>query len=297
MIEVREFSKSLPTLTLQDISFHLPKGYIMGLVGENGAGKTTLLKSLLGLYKADCGEICIDGMNYPNQEKEIKDEIGFVLQEDLFCENLSLEENADLYGFYYREYSHEKFLEYCKRFSLQEKKKLKKLSKGEYLKFQFAFALSHSPKLLLLDEPTANFDSEFREEFIKILSEFVYDGKKSVILSTHITEDLDRIADYITFLHKGKLVFSKDREELAHTYMLLTGEEYKINLLPKEEVFYKEKGTYGTKVLVKYRERYRDNPAYTVDSPNIEDIMYYLLSSMKERGVFHGSYGFKELER
>lgn len=285
MIKVHGFSKRFPAFALEDISFSLPKGYIMGLVGENGSGKTTLLKSILGLYKADRGWIMVNGMKYPNQEKQIKDKIGFVLQEDLFCENLSLEENAKIYGGYYSQYSHESFLEYCRKFSLIEKKKIKKLSKGEYLKFQFAFAMSHNPELLLLDEPTANFDREFRKEFIKILLEFVSDGKKSVILSTHITEDLDRIADYITFLHRGKMLFSKNRGELEQTYMLLIGEEYKVNLLPRQEIIYKEKGVYGTKVLVRYRERYRNNPAYTVEIPSTEDIMYYILSSMKENSI------------
>lgn len=281
MIEMKDFTKKLPGFTLQDIQMSLPKGYIMGLVGENGSGKTTLLKSLLGLYQADSGLLMVDGMNYPEQEKEIKDRIGFVLGENLFCGELSLQENAETYGYFYSQYSREKFLEYCRRFSLNENKKLKKVSKGENLKFQFAFALSHNPKLLILDEPTANFDREFRKEFLKILTDFVKNGEKSVLLATHVTEDLDRIADYITFLHKGTMLFSKDREELEQSYMLLTGEEYKINLLPPNEIIYKETGTYGTKALVRYRRRYRENPAFTVEIPSIEDIMYYSILSMK----------------
>lgn len=277
MLKLDHISKNLPGFKLHDVSFHLPKGYIMGLVGENGAGKTTLLNSILGLYQPDAGTIEINGMHYKEQEKNIKNLIGYVLTDEVFYGELTLIQNADMYGKYYDNYKQAVFLEYCECFLLKKKQKFKELSKGEKLKFQFAFALSHQPKLLILDEPTANFDPDFRKEFLKILSDFVADGEKSVLLATHITEDLERIADYITFLHKGKVKFSMDRETLEHSYMLVSGLDYKINLIDREQIIYKEKGKYATKALVKYRRRYFEKEGLMVEVPSIEDIMYYML--------------------
>ena len=252
MLEIQGLEKKLEGFTLQDVNIKLPKGYIMGLIGENGAGKTTLLNLILGLYKPTKGQIIIDGMTYENQEKEIRNLLGYVLVDDVFSGEMKLIDQADMYGKYYENYDRTLFLDYCKRFELEEKKKYKKLSKGEKLKFQFAFALAHKPKLLILDEPTANFDPEFREEFLKIITEFVADGENSVLLATHMTEELDRIADYVTFLHKGKVKFSVDRSELEKKYRLVSGEDYKINLIKKERVIHKEKGKYATTALVEH---------------------------------------------
>lgn len=184
MLKLNNVSKKFPNFSLQDISFELPKGYIMGLIGENGAGKTTILNHILGLYQPNSGTITIDGMTYREQEKQIKNRLGYVLTDEIFGGELTLVENANMYGKYYEHYKQPIFHEYCRRFQLEETKKFKHLSKGEKLKFQFAFALSHQPKLLVLDEPTANFDPDFRKEFLQILTEFVSDGEKSVLLAT-----------------------------------------------------------------------------------------------------------------
>ena len=282
MLKLNHVSKKFPNFSLQDISFELPKGYIMGLIGENGAGKTTILNHILGLYQPNSGTITIDGMTYREQEKQIKNRLGYVLTDEIFGGELTLVENANMYGKYYENYKQPIFQEYCRRFQLEETKKFKHLSKGEKLKFQFAFALSHQPKLLVLDEPTANFDPDFRKEFLQILTEFVSDGEKSVLLATHITEDLDRIADYITFLHKGKIKFSMDKETLETTYMLVSGLDYKINLINKKEIIYKEEGKYASRALVYYKKRYLENDGLTVEVPSIEDIMYYILKGEKE---------------
>lgn len=282
MLKLDHVLKYLPGFVLDDVSFHLPKGYIMGLIGENGAGKTTLLNCILGLYQPDAGTIEINGMTYTEREKQIKNLLGYVLTDEIFCGELTLIQNANMYGKYYENYEQAVFLEYCERFFLNKNQKFKELSKGEKLKFQFAFSMSHHPKLLILDEPTANFDPDFRKEFLQILSDFVSDGEKSVLLATHITEDLERIADYITFLHKGKVKFSMDRETLENSYMLISGLDYKMNLIDKEQVIYKEKGKYATKALVKYRRRYFEKEGLTVEVPSIEDIMYYVLKGEEE---------------
>lgn len=284
MLEIQGLEKKLEGFTLQDVNIELPKGYIMGLIGENGAGKTTLLNLILGLYKPTKGQIIIDGMTYENQEKEIRNLLGYVLVDDVFSGEMKLIEQADMYGKYYDNYDRTLFLEYCKRFELEEKKKYKKLSKGEKLKFQFAFALAHKPKLLILDEPTANFDPEFREEFLKIITEFVANGENSVLLATHMTEELDRFADYITFLHKGNVKYSVERSELESKYRLVSGEDYKINLIKKERVIHKEKGKYATTALVEHTNHSFYSPELDINVPSVEDIMYHMIKSEQERG-------------
>ena len=277
MIRVENISKKLGSFKLTDINLNIPKGYICGLIGENGAGKTSLIHLLLGLYKADAGEIFIDGKSLRDNEQTVKDEIGWVLSEELFDGQLSLIGNADAYGKYYSNYDRKAFLAYCERFNLQPDKKLKAHSKGEKLKFQFAFALSHNPKLLILDEPTANFDPEFRSEFMKCLTEFIEDGERSILLATHLTSDLDRIGDYITFIHKGKVIISTDRETISNSYRLVSGEDYKLNLIAKDKIIYKEKGEYGSKALVKHSRLSVYDKEVTVSVPTIEEIMYFVI--------------------
>lgn len=277
MIQIEHVTKNFGNFKLSDINLSLPAGYICGLIGENGAGKTSLIHLLLGLYRPDDGQIFINENDINRDEVAAKNEIGYVLSEELFDGELTLLQNASLYGKYYKNYDRDTFLSYCKRFELDEKKKLKQQSKGQKLKFQFAFALSHAPKVLILDEPTANFDPTFRSDFIKILTEFIQDGTKSVLLATHLTSDLDRIGDYITFLHKGKIVFSSDRQEMEDSFRFVRGEDYKINLIPKERIIYKEKTEFGSKALVHHRPRYVYDNALSVDIPTIEDIMYYFV--------------------
>lgn len=259
----------------------LPKGYIMGLIGPNGAGKTTLLHVILGLYRADEGSVRVLGCD-PAQEESVRDAVGYVLAEELFAGPLTLLENARLYGKFYSGYDEKVFLDYCERFELRAGDKLAKHSKGEKMKFQFAFALAHAPKLLVLDEPTASFDPEFREEFLRIITGFIADGEHSVILATHLTRDLDRLADYVTLLDKGRVIFSGERTALEDGYRLLTAEDYKIRLLPRELLVGEERTPYGTRALVRHRRRDVYDADITVAVPSLEEMMYYLLECKKE---------------
>lgn len=283
LLQAKDISKTLGTFHLKNISFELPEGYIMGLIGPNGAGKTTLLHLLLGLYRPDAGEIMIDGRTYPDSEREIHEILGTVLLDELFDTSMTLMQNGNFYGKYYKNYNPQTLEKYLEKFSLEPNRKYRMLSKGEKLKFQFAFALSHEAKLLVLDEPTGNFDPEFRKEFFAVLKEFIADGTKSVILSTHLTDDLDRIADYILYLEKGELLLSSDIEELRESYRLVTGEKYKINLLPKEDVIHVEEGTYGTRALVRNYKRSHYDPSLTVAVPSIEELMYFMTKRRKRK--------------
>lgn len=283
MIKIKGVSKKLENFELKNVNIELPEGYIMGLIGPNGSGKTTLINLILGLYKAEKGEISVFEKNYEEDEKAIHEEIGYVLQERLFEGHLTLEENGNHYGKYYKKYKTERFLELLKQFSLDSKQRYKKLSKGQELKFQFAFAMSHEPKLLILDEPTGNFDPDFRKQFLNMLKDFIADGKHSVLLATHITDDLDRMADYITYLENGKQLFSMDIESIHDTYRLVTGEAYKLRLLPKEDVIYMEEGVYTAKALIKYYARRPYDKEITLTIPTTEEIMYFI--TKRQKGV------------
>lgn len=303
MLRVEHLNKEIMDFSLKDVSFHLPKGYIMGLVGVNASGKSTLIKTIINIYHKDSGKVYIDGLSLDEEEKKAKNLMGIVLNENFYEPNLCTEENARYFGNYFEHYDHDDFLRYCRQFHVDTKKKLKRLSKGQQMKFQIAFALSHNAKLFIMDEPTANLDQAFRQEFMDIMQNLIADGEKSILLATHQTDTLDQIADYITLLHEGKIVFSMNKEILMDQYILLSGEENKINALPEGMVVYRENGIYNSMALI-YNPKNRmsdscnsmhmvqngnsifdvfpDDYGLTLLKPTIEEIMYFMI-----KGGFH----------
>ena len=235
---------------------------------------------MAGLYEYD-GTISIQEKEYRTNQMELQQEIGFVFHEEWFDDWDSLIANSRHYGKYYKNYDEALLKTYFKRFRLEEKKKYKKLSKGEKLKFAFAFALAHHPKLLLLDEPGANFDQTFREEFHHILREFTEDGTKSVILSTHITSDVDRFADYLLFLKEGRQLLYGDIESVRDAYRMVAGERYALKAFGGRLV-YMEETTVGCRALVRHSHAEYDR-ALRVWEPNTEELMYHLA-----KGAEHG---------
>lgn len=273
MIDCNNVSKRFTSFSLKNITFNLPAGYICGLIGENGSGKTTLINILSGLYSYD-GKIRISGRDYCNHEYDIKQDIGVVVHGDIFEAQESLISNANYFGRFYKKYSKNLLENYLERFNLNDKKKYKELSKGEKLKFALAFALAHEPRLLLLDEPGANFDIEFRKEFNSLLREFIVDGTRSVILSTHIISDVETFADYILFLKNGKQVLFGDVETIREKYRMVSGEKYKIKLL-KDRIIYLEEGRISCNALVKHDKQGYDKEL-KVWEPGIDELMYYI---------------------
>ena len=266
-------SKRFTSFSLKNITFNLPAGYICGLIGENGSGKTTLINILSGLYSYD-GEVRISGRDYCNHEYDIKQDIGVVVHGDIFEAKESLISNANYFGRFYKKYSENLLENYLERFNLNDKKKYKELSKGEKLKFALAFALAHEPRLLLLDEPGANFDIEFRKEFNSLLREFIIDGTRSVILSTHIISDVETFADYILFLKNGEQILFGDVETIREKYRMVSGEKYKIKLL-KDRIIYLEEGRISCNALVKHDKQGYDKEL-KVWEPGIDELMYYI---------------------
>ena len=273
MIDCNNVSKRFTSFSLKNITFNLPAGYICGLIGENGSGKTTLINILSGLYSYD-GEVRISGRDYCNHEYDIKQDIGVVVHGDIFEAQESLISNGNYFGRFYKKYSKNLLENYLERFNLNDKKKYKELSKGEKLKFALAFALAHEPRLLLLDEPGANFDIEFRKEFNSLLREFIIDGTRSVILSTHIISDVETFADYILFLKNGEQVLFGDVETIREKYRMVSGEKYKIKLL-KDRIIYLEEGRISCNALVKHDKQGYDKEL-KVWEPGIDELMYYI---------------------
>lgn len=218
LLEVHGLSKQYSSFSLQDISFSLEAGYILGLTGRNGAGKTTLLRQLIHPETVSGGSIVLDGTDVTRHPFAAKQKIGLLMEENPFLQDRTLEANGELLGAFYEQFSKEKFYGYLKQFELNREAKYRDLSRGMRMKFQLAFALAHRPKLLLLDEATGGLDVVFRREFYYLLQEAVEQELVSVIISTHMTEDLDKVADYVAFLENGRLKFCESREDLCERY-------------------------------------------------------------------------------
>lgn len=273
-LEISNLTKRLDTFQVENINLTLEPGYIMGLIGPNGAGKTTLILTLLGLYRPTQGQIKICGYDIVEQEKAAKEHIGFVLDENPFMERLSSKDNAKMYGRYYPNWDMKTFEQYGRQFELDMKKPLKKLSKGNKMKFQLAFALSHNAKLLVFDEPTAGLDPVFRRELLEIMCDLISDGERSILYSTHLTNELDRLADYITFIQNGKQLFSLSKEELMSRYGLFRGSERQMDTIEKGVIIGKRIGENFTEALIR-KDIISLPEELRLDQPTIEDIMFY----------------------
>lgn len=274
MLKLKQIQKRRNTFLLDNISIELPEGYIMGLIGENGAGKTTLLQILAGLLSADKGEIRLNGISLAEDEAAVKQEIGAVLHGDMFDVRDTLLRNGNRYGRFYSRYEESSLKERMAEFGLEGRKKYGRLSKGEKLKFAMAFALSHKPGLLLLDEPAANFDKEFRRLFVKVLRDYVADGENTVVLSTHLTSDIDMLADYLLFIKGGRQLLYGDIESVRAHYRMAAGEEYKLKQL-KDRIIYMETGEFGSRALV-YGGGKPFDSALKVWEPSVEELMYFM---------------------
>lgn len=217
-LRVEGIGKKYLSFELKDISFSLEPGYILGLTGRNGAGKTTLMKLLMNPDFGKRGSIEICGINARKNAWKAKQEIGVLMEELPFFWEKTLEKNAELLGGFYENFSMEKFLNYLRKFELNPGSFYTDLSRGMKMKFQLAFALAHNPKLLLMDEATGGLDVVFRREFFYLLQEAVEKEMVSVIIATHVTEDLDKVADYVAFIEKGQMKFLESKEELQEKY-------------------------------------------------------------------------------
>ena len=273
MLRVEKLKKKIGNFTLEDISFELKDGFIMGLIGPNGSGKTTLIKSILGLLIPDEGIVEFDGKLILDDEIMVKNNIGFVYDDLNFYSHLKVKDFEKLISNMYMNFNSSLFNIYLQKFNISKKSIIGSLSKGESMRLMLANALSHNAKLLILDEPTAGLDLVVRKEILNLLQEVIEEGSRSVLFSTHITSDLDEISDYITFINNGKLIFSTDMESIKDNYRIIRGtkeelESKNINFINIKKNPYFYEGFF----VDNYDKDVKESEGVTLD-----DIMYHYL--------------------
>ncbi|MEI3392942.1 MAG: ABC transporter ATP-binding protein [Clostridia bacterium] len=283
IIEIKNLKKKYDDkFELGEIDITIPKGVIVGLIGENGAGKTTLIKLMLNIIKSDNGEIKIFGKDNKRKEKEIKEDIGVVLDNMFFPELLNAKDINNSMKDIYKNWDSKLYFSYLKEFDLPDNKSLKSMSKGMRKKLEIATALAHKPKLLILDEPTSGLDPVIRNEVLDIFQKFIEDEEHGVLLSTHITSDLEHIADEIIFIDKGKKVLQKSRDEIIDNYGILKCDiDYFSNIDKKDIITYK-KTKYAYEILVDDKEKTsKKYPSCVIDKITLEDLMVLVIKGEK----------------
>ena len=273
-IDIKGVSKAYRDFTLDSLTLSLPEGSIMGLIGENGAGKSTTIKLIMNAILPDSGSIEVLGMTIKSPGfAEAKEDIGVVLDEAYFPVSLNCKNVNKIMGLTYKKWDPDKYFGYIKKFGLPEKKAFKDFSRGMKMKLAIAVALSHDPKLLVLDEATGGLDPIVRDEILDIFNDFTRDESHSVLISSHIVSDLEKICDYIAFLHRGRLMFVEEKDLLYENYALVNMTKTQLSGMPKGSVLGSRENSYGAEVLMLRS----DIPAGMVpERITIEDIMLYM---------------------
>lgn len=276
-IEVTGVSKTYKNYKLSDVSFGVPKGYITGLIGPNGAGKSTIIKMIMGMVQPDKGSISVFGNVLSPHSGDYKEEIGYVSDENIFYDCITMGRMKQIIAPFYSRWDEDAYTKYMTLFELPARKKIKDCSKGMKMKFSIAMALSYHPSLLIMDEPTAGLDPVFRRELLDLLSEYIMDEEKSILFSTHLTTDLDRVADYITFLNKGKLVLSDTKDDVLERYLLVKGASSLLDADVRNELVGVRETAVGFEGLARERKKamelFGDRVLY--QQPTLEEIMYF----------------------
>lgn len=277
IIELKNIQKSFAGFQLKDFSLNVKKGFVTGFIGGNGVGKSTTIKLIMNLLQPDSGSVSVFGLKYKEHEKAIKQRIGFVFDENIFYEQITLAEMKKIIKPAYTNWDDDVFYEYVKTFELPLSKKLKTFSKGMMMKASLTIALSHHAELIIMDEPTSGLDPIFRRELLDILHSLMQDGEKTIFFSTHITTDLDRIADYITFIHNGEHIFTKEFYQIEEEYAIVKGSMDLLDRDTEQEFIAVRKSNHGFEGLTanKTRVQLMFGEMALIEKPSLEDIMYY----------------------
>ncbi len=283
VLEVKNLSKKYDNFALKNISFSLPEGMIMGFIGENGAGKTTTIKAILDIIKSYSGEIKIFGLDNRTCDKKIKEDIGVVLDDMFFPEILTPHDiNSAMQGIY-KNWDSKLFYNYLIEFSLLSNKPIKTFSKGMRKKLEIITALAHHPKLLLLDEPTSGLDPVARAEVLEIFQSVLEKENCSILLSSHITADLEHIADYITFINDGEILLAKTTNELLEKYGIVKCTEKEFQTIEKKDYLKYRKLKYAYEVLVEDKNAFKAKyDIAIVDKITLDDLMVIMIKGEEE---------------
>lgn len=277
-IEIKNLCKSYKDFKIDNLNLTLPGGYIMGLVGENGAGKSTTIKLILNMVHKDSGSITVLGKDNGDNFELTKEDIGVVLDEVGFSAYFTAKDIDKIMLNIYKNWSSSQFFDYLERLSLPTDKKFKDLSRGMKMKLGIAVALSHDAKLLILDEATNGLDPVVRDEITDLFMEFTRDESHSVLISSHIVSDLEKICDYIAFIHKGKVILCEEKDKLRENYAVISCTEEQLSELNQSALIGSRKNAYGATAVVKKNEI----PAGFESSPvTIEELFIFMLKGEK----------------
>ncbi len=276
-IEIKGLCKSYGDFSLNNINLTLPGGSILGLIGENGAGKTTTIKCILNLIRRDAGEITVLGHDNIREEKLAKQDIGLVLDECFFHDTLRPLDVGRVLAPAYKNWDQALFRDYLDKFSLPEKKLIKGFSRGMKMKLSLSAALAHHPKLLILDEATAGLDPVIRDEILDEFLGFIQDEDHAILMSSHITSDLEKVADYIAYIHQGEVVLSDAKDAILDSYGRVGCTAAQLEAIAPDDVLRVRKGSFGCEALVKDRAAFaRKYPMLLVERTTLEDIMLFV---------------------
>lgn len=274
-IEIKDLTKKYKGFSLDRLTLTLPSGCIMGLIGENGAGKSTAIKAMLGIVNYDYGDINILGQK---MSADLKNDIGVVLDEVGISEAFNVKEVEIIMRNTFKNWKSDVYFDYIKKFGLPEKKKFKQFSKGMKMKLGIAIALSHDAKLLILDEPTSGLDPVVRDEIIDILNDFTRDESHSILISSHIVSDLEKLCDYIAFIHKGKLMLCEEKDKLLEQYGFINTTEEALAELDRSAVIGKKVTKWGVEALV---DREKIPHLFDVKPVTIEELFVFMVKEEK----------------
>ncbi|MBE7149870.1 MULTISPECIES: ABC transporter ATP-binding protein [Bacillus] len=277
VVELKNVTKKFKDFSVENIDLQVKQGFVTGFIGANGAGKSTIIKMMMNLLKPDFGEVKLFGLDYKTHEKAIKERIGFVYDENVFFEGLDLKDIKRIVAPAYKHWDDTLFYQYVEKFELPLNKAIKTFSKGMQMKTSLAIALSHHAELIIMDEPTAGLDPIFRRELLDLLQESMIDGNRTIFFSTHITTDLDRIADYITFMQNGKLVFNQSIHDVVENYALVKGGLDLLDRDTERAFVYVHRAPTGFEALTDNIKEVKSTFGDTVviERASLEDIMYY----------------------
>ena len=281
-IELSHINKSFGDFAIRDLNLTVPSGTICGLVGENGAGKSTTIRLLMGALRPDSGTASVLGTDVSSPEfRKVKEDVGVVLDEAYFPESLNAVQVGKIMAATYRRWDQKLYDGYLKRFDLPPSKQFKDFSRGMRMKLAIAVALSHQPKLLVLDEATAGLDPIVRDEVLDIFNEFTREEDHSILISSHILSDLEKLCDYIAFIHQGNLLFCEEKDRLLEEYGIFTDSAEQLECLLPEAIVAREPNGYGgVRALIR-----RDlAPAgFQLEKPSVENIVLFLVKGAKTR--------------
>ncbi|MFC0300016.1 ABC transporter ATP-binding protein [Virgibacillus soli] len=278
IVDFKNVSKYFKDFSLESIDLQVKQGQITGFVGANGAGKSTTMKLIMNLLQPDSGEIKVFGTDYAKHEKEIKERIGFVYDSNVYYEGLNLKDIRKIISPAYKNWSDNQFYNYIKKFELPLNKAIKTFSKGMLMKTSLALALSHEAEFIMMDEPTAGLDPVFRRELLDILKEIMADGRRTILFSTHITSDLERIADNIAFIHKGNILFNESISDIDKHYALVKGNADLLHHDIKKDFISIERSSTEFQAITNNAEEVRRllKGQVIMEKASLEDIMFYM---------------------